>query len=371
MKNKDYFYNDHNDKEQTNNGRTKTRVAVLGGTGVVGQVFVAMLANHPWFELAMIVGSDSRAGKYYGDEVHWQLPFPLPQAVVESRCEALSLDEINSNIRKIKDRDIRIVFSALPTDVAATVEPVLRDNGCWVFSNASALRYEPDVPILIPDVNPQAVHLIEQQGFPARGFVITNANCSTTGLASALAPLAGFPIEEITVSTYQSISGAGYPGLSALDIMGNVIPFIQKEEEKMIIELKKIMGLKAPLYPHCVRVPVPFGHLETVWLTFARPVETEEVQEAWNHYQMPGNPLPSVPRQPVVYQAGVDFPQPRTSFWGQPAGMQTFTGRLKKVNNKIGFALLSNNLVKGAAGGSIANAELFLDIYEGQYGGQQ
>ncbi len=341
-------------KSKNNEKKEKINAAVLGATGVVGQVFLHMLAHHEWFELSMICGSHNRAGKAYGSEVHWVLPVPMPQPVQYKILDTL-------DINRLKEKDIKIVFSALPADTARTIEPMLRENGFYVFSNASALRFEPHVPILIPEVNPEALEDIKQQGFPGKGFVVTNANCSTTGLAVALAPLRPFGIKEVFVSTYQSVSGAGYPGLSAVDIMGNTIPYIQKEEEKMNIELKKILQLDARVYPHCVRIPVLFGHLETVWLTLEKPIDKIDVLEAWESFTFQGSPCPTLPGQPVVYMEGEHFPQPKMSFWGTPPGMQVFTGRLRKEGDKIGFTLLVNNLVKGAAGGSIANAELFTE----------
>jgi aspartate-semialdehyde dehydrogenase len=382
------------------NKKNKQKVAVLGATGVVGQVFVHMLSNHKWFELSVITGSDSRAGKYYNEEVQWMLPVPMPESVKNKKLDALDMDSLlmpGKNMQKkqtfpplshlsagnvaswvagatrfLKERGVKIIFSALPSHVAKIVEPELREHNFYIFSNAGAMRYKTDVPILIPEVNPETLEWINKQGFPKKGFVITNANCSTTGLAVALAPLKKFGLREVFVSTYQSVSGAGYPGLSALDIMGNTIPYILKEEEKMIIELKKILQLEqdVEIYPHCVRIPVLFGHLETVWLTFEEPVEKENILEAWETCECKNANLPTLPHQPVVYIDDEHFPQPRMSFWGSPPGMQVFTGRLRKEKDKIGFTLLVNNLVKGAAGGSIANAELFLDAYgqgEGQW----
>lgn len=336
----------------------RENVAVLGATGVVGQVFLSMLCNHPWFQLEMICGSDSRTGKNYGEEVRWLLPTPMPESLNNLKCDSI-------NISLLKQKNIKIVFSALPADKAQTIEPELRDNGFYVFSNASAMRYDENVPILIPEANPESLKSIEAQGFPSGGFVVTNANCSTTGLATALAPIKPFGIKDVFVSTYQSISGAGYPGLSALDIMGNVVPFISKEEEKMQIELKKILSLDVPVYPFCIRIPVLFGHLETVWLTLDTDVETDRIIGAWEEFGrvLPSGPLPSIPSRPVLYDSADTFPQSKMSFWGTPPGMHVFTGRLKKENGKIGFTLLVNNLVKGAAGGSIANAELFCAQY--------
>ena len=333
-------------------------VAVLGATGLVGQVFVHMLSAHKLFNLALIASSDRRAGKLYTDEVQWSLPFPAPQEI-----KGRYLDRIDIN--RLKEAGVKIVFSALPTDAAKTIEPELRDCGFYVFSNASALRYDADVPILIPEANPEALNDIEAQGFPDKGFVVTNANCSTTGLATALAPLRPFGIKEVFVSTYQSISGAGHPGLPALDILNNAIPFIKNEEEKMVVEIKKILNLEADIFPHCVRIPVPFGHLETVWLTFDSPVADEEIKEAWDSFGNGDiqNRCPSFPAKPVHFLEDEAFPQPGISFWGSPPGMEVFTGRLRNTSGKTGFTLLVNNLVKGAAGGSIQNAELFIDSF--------
>jgi aspartate-semialdehyde dehydrogenase len=332
---------------------SKTKVAVLGATGLVGQVFIHLLTRHPFFELSAISSSDSRIGNRYGQEVNWILPFPL-----QEEAKSLQLESIDPG--GWQERGIEIVFSALPTAVAKTIEPELRDTGFYVFSNASALRYEEEVPILIPEVNPRSLELVHSQGYPGKGFVVTNANCSTTGLAVALAPLRQFSIKEIYVSTYQSISGAGYPGLSALDISNNAVPHIAGEENKMIIELKKILKIDVGIFPHCVRIPVPFGHLETVWIDFDDSVEPKDIRHAWQRFTNPGDIGPAFPEQPVYYSDEPEFPQPVHSFWGSPAGMQVFTGQLRKVGNKIGFTLLVNNLVKGAAGGSIQNAELFL-----------
>lgn len=344
-----------------NVSKEKINVAVLGAAGVVGQVFVQVLCRHEWFNLAAVIGSELKAGKFYSADVQWLLPFPLSEPASKLKLENLDMDSL-------KKRGIRIIFSALPADVAKTLEPVLRENGFYVFSNAGALRNEKNVPILIPEVNPEALGYIKNQGFPDKGFVVTNANCSTTGLAVALAPLKKFGITEVFVSTYQSVSGAGYPGLAGLDIMGNTIPYIQGEEEKMIVELEKILELGAAVYPHCVRVPVLFGHLETVWLSFENPVEADDIRRAWAEFEFKNPGLPSLPRHPVVYCDEQRFPQTRMSFWGSPPGMQVFTGRLRKVRERVGFSLLVNNLVKGAAGGAVANAELFLDTYGYHYG---
>ncbi|MHC1691488.1 MAG: aspartate-semialdehyde dehydrogenase [Sphaerochaetaceae bacterium] len=333
----------------------KIKVAVIGATGAVGQVFMWMLADHPWFEVAYITASAARVNQEYASTVHWLLPFEMPTAIKQIMIEEFNADAM-------KARGVRIVFSALPTQVAAEAEPHLREQGFYVFSNASAMRYEKDVPILIPETNLSSLDLIKEQGYPNGGFVVTNANCVTTGLAVAIAPLRKFGIKEISVCSYQSVSGAGYPGLSSFDITDNVIPYIGMEEEKIEKEIKKILSINPDVYAYCVRVPVMFGHLEAVWLTFEQEVGTEDILEAWKNFHE-ASTLPSTPAQPVVYNNANTFPQPKYAFWGSPKGMEVYTGRLKKKEHRIGFVLLVNNLVKGSAGGSIQNAEAFVEGY--------
>lgn len=334
----------------------KIKTGILGCTGIVGQVFVWMLANHKWFDVSFISASSSREGKSYLDEVKWMIPYEIPEYIKNKKIESLDYSEL-------KKRGIKIIFSALPAEIARIVEPELRENNFWVFSNASALRYEDAVPILIPEINLDSIDLIKKQGYPHNGFVITNANCSTTGIAVALAPLKKFDIEEVYISTYQSVSGAGFPGLSALDISNNAIPYIKGEENKMIVELKKILQVKAEIYPFCVRIPTLFGHLETVWLRFKKEVHEGEIIEAWKNFRLKNINIPSLPEQPIIYCEDEFFPQPKMSFFGNPPGMPVYTGRLKRLNDKVGFVLLANNLVKGAAGGSIENAEAFIQLY--------
>jgi aspartate-semialdehyde dehydrogenase len=325
----------------------KMKVAVLGATGIVGQVFVHMLSQHHTFELELISASSPKKGIGYRKAVQWVLPFEMPENIKNKKLETFDIDVL-------KERQIKIVFSALPTDVAKIAEPLLRQNGFYIFSNASALRYEIDVPIMIPGVNPETIQLIESQGYPKNGFVVTNANCSTTGLAVALAPLRQHSIEEVYVSTYQSVSGAGYPGLPAMDILGNVIPHIKNEEKKMEIELKKIFqDDDIKIYPQCIRIPILFGHLETVWICFEEEVSKEEILSSWEQADS------------VTYCEEMGAPQPHMSFWGSVPGMQVYVGGLKEKDGKIGFTLLVNNLVLGAAGGSIRNAETFLEHYGG------
>jgi aspartate-semialdehyde dehydrogenase len=242
------------------------------------------------------------------------------------------------------------------------VESELREKGFFVFSNASAHRYDEDVPILIPEVNIEELTGIKNQMIKYNGVIVTNANCSTTGLAVALAPLKNNGILDVFVSTYQSISGAGYPGVASLDIMGNIVPFIDKEENKIQVELQKIFKSHINIFPFCARVPVIFGHLETVWVRFKKHVELEGIKKSWQDFKIEPSTT-SIPDRPVQYLKGDYLPQNKISFRGDPPGMPVFTGRLKKEGDYIGFVLLVNNIVKGGAGGSIQNAELFKKLY--------
>ncbi|MDA3834162.1 MAG: aspartate-semialdehyde dehydrogenase [Spirochaetales bacterium] len=334
----------------------RIKVAVIGATGAVGQVFMWMLSDHPWFDVEYITASAARIGQQYGNSVHWVIPFEIPENIKPIVIEDYDLDAM-------REAGIKIVFSAMPADVAKTAEPELRENGFYVFSNAGALRYEKNVPILIPEANLDSLDFIKDQGYPDSGFVVTNANCVTTGLAIALAPLTKYGIKEISVSTYQSVSGAGYPGLSSFDITDNVIPFIAQEEEKIEKEIKKILTIDPEIYAYSVRVPVMFGHLETVWLTLENEADVDDFIRDWDEFTIDESGLPSSPVKPVVYSSDNTFPQPKYAFWGTPKGMVVYTGRVKKKHAKIGFTLMVNNVVKGAAGGSIQNAEAFVKRY--------
>ena len=333
----------------------KINVAVMGATGAVGQVFMWMLADHPWFEVTYATASATRVGLKYASTVHWVMPFEMPEKVKETVVQEFNIDAM-------KEAGVKIVFSALPAEIAREAEPQLRDNGFYVFSNASSMRYDPNVPILIPEANLDQLDLIKKQGYPEKGFVVTNANCSTTGLAMALAPLMKYGIKSVTMHSYQSVSGAGYPGLSSFDITDNCIPYIGGEEEKVEREIKKILAFDPEVFCYTVRVPVMFGHLEAVWIDTEKDLSIEEVKEAWSAFKLEAE-YPSSAEHPVQYGEANTFPQPKYAFWGKPSGMVVYTGRLKKKNGKIGFILLVNNVVKGAAGGSIQNAEAFVSKY--------
>lgn len=331
-------------------------VALLGASGIVGQAFSYFLASHPFFRPALLMASCKRNGQRYRDSVHWLLPLDMPPAIGE-----MPLD--NLDIERLQASGIRIVFSALPAAVAREIEPRLAQAGLYVFSNASAMRYRSDVPILVPDVNPEHLHWIRKQGFPDKGFIVTNANCSTTGLVSALSACRPFGIREIFVSTYQSVSGAGFPGLSQLQISGNAIPFIAGEEEKMSAETRKILDLDVMVQANCVRIDTAWGHLQTVTVRLDDMPDPETLERLWQEKPAQLAVIPSLPRQPVQYCSRPDEPQPNMSWRGTPPGMTVYTGRLRVRGKHLSFVLLCNNIAKGAAGGSLANAEAFVAAY--------
>ena len=348
------------------NSQPKIRVGVLGATGAVGQRFVQMLQGHPWFELSVLCASQRNAGKRYADACNWLLRGDMPPHLRD--CV---LQEIAPGI------DCQLVFSALPSGPARTIEAELAAAGYIVCSNASAYRYEPDVPLLIPEVNPEHVGLIDlqrrQRGWP--GFITTNPNCSTTHLVSALHPLhEAFGVKKVFVVTMQAVSGAGYTGVPSMDVIDNVIPFINAEEEKMESrEPQKLLGRfdgKAVqmadfvVSAHCNRVPVRNGHLAAVSVEFARRPSLEDVRRAWAEYQpLPQRlGLPSAPEQAILYREEADRPQPRMDrLAGSVPGMTTVVGRLRADPLlHVKFLALGHNTIRGAAGGSLLNAELLV-----------
>ena len=348
------------------NSQPKIRVGVLGATGAVGQRFVQMLQGHPWFELSVLCASQRNAGKRYADACNWLLRGDMPPHLRD--CV---LQEIAPGI------DCQLVFSALPSGPARTIEAELAAAGYIVCSNASAYRYEPDVPLLIPEVNPEHIGLIDlqrrQRGWP--GFITTNPNCSTTHLVSALHPLhEAFGVRKVFVVTMQAVSGAGYTGVPSMDVIDNVIPFINAEEEKMESrEPQKLLGrfdgqavqmADFVVSAHCNRVPVRNGHLAAVSVEFARRPSLEDVRRAWAEYQpLPQRlGLPSAPEQAILYREEADRPQPRMDrLAGSVPGMTTVVGRLRADPLlHVKFLALGHNTIRGAAGGSLLNAELLV-----------
>lgn len=339
----------------------KIPVGILGATGIVGQRFIQMLERHPWFEVAWLAASDRSEGREYGDAARWRLKTPIPSNVAKMRVSAAKPDGAP-----------KIIFAALDASIAAELEPRFADAGCAVITNSSALRMAKDVPLVIPEVNPDHIKLIECQSWRRKsgGFVVTNSNCSAMGLVLALAPLhKRFELETVMVVTMQAVSGAGYPGVASLDILGNVIPHIAKEEEKMEEETRKLLGTLngsginlAPfkMSAQCNRVAVEDGHTESVSVKFKKKAQPDEILQAWQDFI--GIPqqqhFPTAPEIPVRYLDASDRPQPRfdVEFGG---GMTTTVGRLRPcavLDWK--FTLLSHNTIRGAAGAALLNAEL-------------
>lgn len=339
----------------------KTPVGLLGATGVVGQRLLALLERHPWFEPVWLAASGRSRGLAYGEAVHWHLPTPLPAAAA-----ALELQEAAP-----EGCPARLVFSALDSGPAAEIEPRFAAAGHLVVSNASALRMRADVPLLIPEINPDHLVLLRQQAdYARRGGVVTNPNCATVGLALALAPLErAFGVERVFVATMQAVSGAGYPGVASLDVLGNLIPYIPHEEEKLESEAAKILGTiqDGALVPaaftisaQCHRVPVLDGHTEAVSVQLRRRAPLEAVREALASFRARPQELglPTAPERPLQLTTAADRPQPRQDVdAGQ--GMAVTIGRLRPcplLDYK--FTLLSHNTLRGAAGAALLNAEL-------------
>jgi len=328
-------------------------VGVLGATGAVGQRFVEMLADHPWFNLATLAASDRSAGKPYGKVVNWRLDTPFPENIDKVKVSPTSPKSM---------KDVDLVFSALPAEIATGVETEFADAGIAVCSNASSHRMEQDIPLVVPEVNPDHLGLIDVQRDKGRdGFIVTNPNCSTIILVMALAPLRHFKFTDVRVATMQAISGAGFAGVAAMAIYDNVIPYIGKEEEKMETETLKIMGtlkgkkiINAPfsVSASCHRVPVIDGHTMAVWADVKAPVEN--LKKAFRTYTPPIKGLPTQPKNSVLLLEEDDRPQPRLDRM-RGRGMTVSVGRLREG---VRFVAMGHNTIRGAAGASVLNAEL-------------
>jgi aspartate-semialdehyde dehydrogenase len=333
---------------------TMINVGILGATGAVGQRFVEQLADHPWFNLSALGASERSAGKPYGNVVKWRLETPFPGKIAK-------LKVVPTTPKAMKDVDL--VFSALPAEIATDVEKEFADAGIAVFSNASSHRMLPDIPLVIPEVNPEHLGLIDVQKDAGRdGFIVTNPNCSTIMMCCALAPLRQFRFSDVRVATMQAISGAGFEGVAAMAIYDNVIPYIGKEEEKMESETLKIMGTlkgkkvqNAPfkVSASCHRVPVIDGHSMAVWIDIKEPVE--KLKKAFRDYKPPIKGLPTQPEESIhFFDDEPDRPQPRLDRM-RGDGMTVSVGR---VREGIRFMAMGHNTIRGAAGASVLNAEL-------------
>ncbi|MCE8428629.1 MAG: aspartate-semialdehyde dehydrogenase [Candidatus Methanoperedens sp.] len=331
------------------------RAGVLGATGNVGQRFIEMLSNHPWFELTSLAASDKSAGKRFGDAANWRLEKKIPKEVTD--MEIVPVDP-----RKV---DADIVFSALPTDLAKIVEPEFAKAGFAVASNASALRMEKDIPLVIPEVNPGHLGLIDVQQDNRKwdGYVVTNPNCTTIMMAVTLKPLMKFGLEKIYLASMQAISGAGYDGVASMAILDNVIPYIEKEEEKVETETKKLLGefdgaeiTDAPfaVSASCNRVMVLDGHTEAVWAEMANNPSTQDVKQAFLDFDPGLSELPTEPTPVIEVKEEKDRPQPRMDR-NIGGGMTVSVGRIRPG---IRYICMGHNTIRGAAGASVLNAEL-------------
>jgi aspartate-semialdehyde dehydrogenase len=339
----------------------KIPVGILGATGAVGQRFVQLLENHPWFETTELAASDRSAGKPYKDATNWRQYTPIPDSLknkVVKPCEP--------------NLDCQVVFSGLDASVAGEVEEAFARAGYIVLSNSKNHRMDEDVPLLIPEINSDHLRLIktqrERRGWS--GAIVTNPNCSTIGLVMALAPIhRAFGVKRVIVSTMQALSGAGYPGPSAIDMLGNVIPFIGGEEEKVETEPLKIMGTfnndtiqfaECKISAHTNRVFVEDGHMETMSLELEKKATPEEVAQVLaNFTSLPQElKLPTAPIPPIIVREERDRPQPRFDR-DAGRGMSAVVGRIRPCPVfDIRLVVLSHNTIRGAAGAAILNAEI-------------
>lgn len=339
----------------------KIEVGVLGATGMVGQHFIKFLNGHPWFDLKWVGASDRSAGKKYSAATDWRLEGTMPEMVRD-----LEVQECKPGNAP------QLVFSAMDAGVATDIERAFAQAGHAVVSNSRNHRMEPDVPLLVPEVNPDHLNsiAIQRKNRGWKGQIATNPNCSTIVLVMALAPLRQFGITRTVVTTMQAISGAGYPGVASMDINANVIPYIGNEEEKMESETQKILGgFDGAFQPHpmkvsahCNRVPVVDGHLVTASVEFTSKVSEADIKNAFATFKSvpQDRELPSAPKNPVQYMVEANRPQPRRDV-ERDRGMAVYVGRLRPCTVfDWKFICLGHNTIRGAAGAAVLNAELML-----------
>jgi len=342
--------------------------AIVGAGGYIGQHFARLLADHPWFAPPLLVSGERSEGRTLSEV--WQLADPPPDELAGARLVKLGPGEVAR-------RGVRLVFSALPSGVAGGVESELARRGIAVFSNAADHRRDPDVALLVPEVNASRLAAIGRRR--GRGLLVTNPNCSAAGLAVALAPIV--PVlrpRAVHVSTYQALSGAGFPGVPSLTIADNVVPFIRDEEEKVGAETALLLGgirgravrpWPVPVVAHCARVATRDGNLEAVTVEARRRPPRAAILSAWREFDpLAARGLPTAPSPPVVLRSEPDRPQPLRDRWaGAPArarGMAVSVGRVRWTPPFLRFFLLAHNAVRGGAGGSVLNAELA--VHEGR-----
>ncbi|MDY6864923.1 MAG: aspartate-semialdehyde dehydrogenase [Halobacteriota archaeon] len=338
------------------------KAGVLGATGMVGQRFIELLNDHPWFELSTLAASERSAGEEYGNVAKWRLDTDIPEEI--KGFEVVLPDP------KYVDADI--VFSALPSDIAREIEPKFAEAGFIVASNASAYRMAEDVPLLIPEVNADHLEMVDRQkknrGWD--GFIATNPNCTTIMMAITLKPLVAFGIESVTVATMQAISGAGYSGVPSMAIVDNLLPFISGEEPKVETEPLKLLGkydgtkvIEAdfPISASCHRVAVIDGHTESIWVRMKDDPSVDEVKDVFSSFKGPIE-SPTAPDVPIIVREESDRPQPKVDR-GKGNGMSVSVGRVRKsrLEGQIMYIAVGHNTIRGAAGASVLNAELMVD----------
>ncbi len=338
----------------------KIKVAILGATGTVGQRFVELLENHPFFEVGHLCASEKSSGQLYKEVMksRWKISPNIPEY-----AKNLTIDPCNP-----ENQNVKIAFSGLDSDVAGKIEMDYASFGINVVSNAKNYRMQPNVPILSSEVNPEHLEVIKYQ--PTKGKIVTNSNCTIMGLTITLKPLHElFGIESVFIVSMQAISGAGYPGVPSMDILGNVIPYISGEEEKVEMEPKKCLGkvnnniienADFKISAQCNRVPVLDGHLVCVSVKLKKKPSRKEILEAWENFE--GEPqrlkLPSAPEKVILYREEIDRPQPRVDL-NTGKGMTTVVGRLREDSIfDYKYVVLSHNTIRGAAGAAVLNAEL-------------
>ena len=333
----------------------KIPVAILGATGSVGQKFIELLADHPWFELTEVCASERSVGKKYKNATKWVM------------SSILKTDIANKEVLACRPNlESKLVFSALDSSVAGEIETEFANSGYFVISNSKNHRFDSDVPLLIPEVNAEHLEIIKNK----RGAIVTNPNCSTIGLTLALKPLHdAFGIESVNVVTMQAVSGGGYPGVPSMDIYDNVIPYISGEEEKMKTDPLKILGkytinmielAKINISAQCNRVAVIDGHLENIQINFVNKPKKGDIIKVWKNFTSVPQKLglPSAPRNPIYYFEEDHLPQPRLNR-NLENGMAVSVGRLRECEIfDFKFVVLSHNTVRGAAGGTLLAAEL-------------
>lgn len=334
----------------------KIKVAIYGATGIIGQRLIQSLINHPYFKITSLISSHRNASKKYFNAVNWLL---------EEKDIPKGIEQFELMSTESKDIDADIIFSALPENIARTIEPKLAKKGYIISSNSSNMRLEKDIPLIIPEINPYSlidIIKLQKKNRNWDGYIVKNPNCSAIILSLALCPLIKYNIKELFVSTMQSVSGAGYNDMNNLNIKNNIIPFIENEENKIEQEIKKIFqeelknnNLKSfNIYSSCHRVPVLNGHLESVFIKFKKEIDIDKIKNSLLNFTPKIKNLPTTPNKVIILKNEDNRPQPKIDI-STKNGMSIFIGRIRKG---IRFEVLGHNTIRGGAGASILNAEL-------------